>query len=60
MFKMLALLLALYVARCLVVGNVYGRSGPWGRSWSRATEPLGYWGALGSYSVLALAMFFVF
>jgi hypothetical protein len=60
MFKILAVLLACYVARCLVTGDVYGRSGAWGRSWNRNREPFGFWGAVGSYCVLALAMFFIF
>jgi len=60
MFKILAILLAIYIARCLMSGSVYGRSGAWGRSWRRGEDPVGYWSAVGAYVVLAIALFFVF
>jgi len=60
MFKILGALLALYVARCIVAGDVYGRSGLWGRSWRRDEDALGYWSAVGAYGALMLMLFFLF
>jgi hypothetical protein len=60
MFKLLGALLALYVVQCLVTGAVFAKSGPWGRTYRRDEDSLGYWGAVGAYVVLVLALFFVF
>ena len=60
MFRILAVLLAFYIAGCLVAGSVYGRRGAWGRRWRREEDPFGYWSAVGAYVVLAIAMFFLF
>jgi len=59
-FRIFAVLLAVCIARCLMSGCVYGRSGAWGRRWCRHEDPVGYWGAVGAYAVLAIALFFVF
>jgi hypothetical protein len=58
-FRLLAVLVALYVLYGLATGEVYAKSGIWGRR-QRDESPLGYWGAIGSYSVLALMLAFLF
>jgi hypothetical protein len=60
MFKALGALLALYVAHALTTGGVYAKAGAWGRRYSRTLDPLRYWSAVGSYSVLVLALFLAF
>ncbi|MGH8175888.1 MAG: hypothetical protein ACREV5_06460 [Steroidobacter sp.] len=60
MFKMLGVLLSIYVVHCLMTGAVLAKSGAWGRTYRRDENALGYWGAVGSYSVLVLALFFLF
>ena len=59
MFKILEVVLAVYVARCIVTGDVYGRSGLWGRSWRRDEDALGYWSAVGAYGALVLMLIFL-
>ena len=60
MFKALGALLALYVAYALRTGDVYAKAGVGGRRYRRNLDPLRYWSAVGSYSVLVLALFLVF
>ena len=60
MFKLLGVLLAIYVAHCLITGAVYAKAGVWGRTYHRDKNTRAYWGAIGSYSVLVLALCFIF
>ena len=60
MFKVLAVLLALYVVQALATGVVYGKSGTWGRSMQRSEQPWGYWSTIGVYAALVLALAFLF
>lgn len=60
LFKILGVLLACYVAQALWTGSVYARWRAWGRTFTRADDALGYWGAIGSYCLLSLALLFVF
>ena len=60
LFKTLGVLLACYVARALWTGSVYARWRAWGRAFERADDALGYWGAIGSYVLLSLALVFLF
>jgi hypothetical protein len=59
-FRLLAVLVACYVAFGLVTGEVYAKSGVWGRSFRRDEGGLGYWSAIGAYALLALMLGFVF
>jgi hypothetical protein len=59
-FKMLGVLVALYVAYALTVGKVYARRGPWGVIWTRTEAPFWYWSTIVIYGVLSAALFFVF
>ena len=60
MFKMLGVLVAGYVIYGFVTGEIYARSGFWGRTFRRDEEPWKYWGAMISYSLLAIALIFFF
>lgn len=60
MFKILGILLLIYIARCLATGDVFAKAGPWGRTYHRDEHGWEYWGAIGSYAALAIALLFVF
>jgi hypothetical protein len=60
MFRVLGILLSLYVVHCLLKGAVYAKAGIWGRTIERAADPWGYWGALGAYFALSLAFVLIF
>jgi len=60
MFKILGVLLAIYIVHCLTTGAVFAKRGPWGRTFRRDENAFGYWGAIGSYVVLALALLLFF
>lgn len=60
LFKLLGVLLALYVAQCFMTGSVYAKYRFWGRTYTRDAEPFGYWSTVGIYCLLSLALFFVF
>lgn len=43
MFRVLGILLSLYIVHCLLKGAVYAKAGIWGRTIERAADPWGYW-----------------
>jgi hypothetical protein len=57
---LLGVLHALYVVRTKVAGAVYAKSGIWGRTFRRDDDRFGFWSAIVAYSLLSLAMLFVF
>lgn len=59
-FKLLGVLLACYVVRALATGTIYAKSGVWGRTSTRSGDAIGYWSAVGAYSLLAGALVFLF
>jgi hypothetical protein len=59
-FKVLAGLVALYVAYALTVGKVYARRGPWGVTWTRSENPFWYWSTIVIHTGLSAALMFVF
>jgi hypothetical protein len=59
-FKVLAVVVALYVAYALGVGKVYARRGPWGVAWTRSEHPFWYWSTIVIYMILSAALMFVF
>lgn len=59
-FRVLGVGLACYIVVALLRGQVYARSGPWGREFARATDAWGYWSAVLCYSLLSAALMFVF
>ena len=60
MFKILGMLVALYVAYALAAGQVYAKRGPWGAMSKRAEDPFNYWAAVTVYTGLSAALIFVF
>jgi hypothetical protein len=59
-FQILGVGVGAYVAYGLVTGEVYAKSGAFGRTYERGAHPWGYWGAIGSYTLLAAALLLVF
>lgn len=60
MFKALGVLVALYVIYAVARGEVYAKSGAWGRTVTRADSPEYYWVVIAIYAGLGLALIFVF
>lgn len=60
MFKVLGIALACYVGYAIYAGEVYGKSGASGRSWSRDEEPARFWSVVAAYCLLTAALIFVF
>jgi hypothetical protein len=60
LFKLLGFLLACYVLRALSTGEVYARSGIWGRTFRRDEQPWSYRSAVVAYAMLSIALMFVF
>ena len=60
MFKMLGILVALYVVYALAAGQVYARRGVWGALLKRSENPFRYWAAVTAYSCLSAALILVF
>jgi hypothetical protein len=60
LFKLLGVLLALYVVYGLTVGVVYAKRGPDGAAVKRAEASFNYWATIAVYSGLSLALFFLF
>ena len=60
MFKALGVLVALYVAYAVTRGEVYAKSGAWGRTVARADSPEYFWIVIAIYAGLSLALIFVF
>ncbi len=59
-FKLLGVLLAGYTAWSAWRGQVYARSGAWGRSIRHDTEPVYFKVVIAIYALLALALMTVF
>ena len=60
MFKILGILVALYVVYALAAGQVYAKRGPWGATSKRSDDPFNYWAAVVVYTGLSAALVFVF
>jgi len=60
MFKVLGVLVALYTAYAAVIGQVYARSGIFGRMVSRQVSPQYFWVVIAIYGGLSIALIFVF
>jgi hypothetical protein len=59
-FKILGILVALYVVYALAAGQVYAKRGPWGATSKRSDDPFNYWAAVAVYTGLSAALVFVF
>lgn len=60
LFKLLGVLLAAYTLLAVSKGEVYIKSGVWGRSIERTQEPARFWTSIAIYALLSLALLFVF
>lgn len=60
MFKVLGLLVGVYVLYAAGTGEVYVKAGVWGRTVSRTESPEYFWVAITVYAILALALATVF
>jgi hypothetical protein len=60
MFKLLGCLLVLYVVYAASEGEVYAKSGVWGRTLSRTDSPRSFWTVIVIYAALALALITIF
>lgn len=56
MFKVLALLVALYTFHSAVTGRVYVKSGIWGRTVLRAESPKYFWSVIVIYAAVAVML----
>ena len=59
-FKFLGILVALYTVYAAIDGKVYAKSGPWGRTISRADSPRYFWVVIAIYAGLSVALLTVF
>jgi len=60
MFKMLGILLALYTLYTAFKGEVYAKSGAWGRTLSRDGSPEYFWLVIAIYAGLSVALLTLF
>lgn len=60
MFKPLGVLIALYALYAAVRGEVFVKSGVWGKRVLRDESPQAFWGSVVLYALLAVAVFFFF
>ena len=60
LFKVLGVVLLLYVVYGVSVGEIYAKRGIWGATIKRDDQPVGYWSTIVVYAGLSLALFFVF
>ncbi len=60
MFKLLGILVGLYTAYAVSKGEVFARSGVWGRTISRDDAPGYFWTVIVIYGGLAVALVAVF
>lgn len=60
MFKVLGVLVLLYVAYAAARGQVFAKAGPSGRTVSRAESPQYFWVVVAIYTGLGIALLTVF
>lgn len=60
MFKLLGVLIGLYVAFAVVRGEVFAKSGVWGRTVSKLDSPEYFWVVVTIYGALSLALLTIF
>lgn len=59
-FRLLGILLAAYVVRSVLHGTVVVRAGAGARTLHRETEPTQFWSGIVIYSLLVIALLFIF
>jgi uncharacterized BrkB/YihY/UPF0761 family membrane protein len=60
MFKVLGVLVAVYTAHAAFRGEVFARSGAWGRTVTRSDSPRYFWVVIGVYATLSVALVTIF
>lgn len=60
MFKLLGVLVAFYTVLAAVRGEVFAKSGVWGRTIVRTDEPRYFWCVIVCYAALSVALLTVF
>ena len=60
MFRVLGVLLALYVIWAVLRGSIHAKRAAWGETIERDAEPLRFWTVVAVYVGLVLALMFVF
>lgn len=60
LFKILGVLVGLYAVSAAIKGEVYARSGLWGRTVSMVESPIYFWVVIASYAVLSVALLTIF
>lgn len=60
LFKLLGVLVAGYVVFALARGEIYAKSGIWGRTYRRDDDATKFWTTVVVYSLLAIALVVVF
>jgi hypothetical protein len=60
MFKLLGVLVALYTLAAATKGEVYAKSGVWGRTVSKQDEPRYFWSIIVIYASLSFALLTIF
>jgi hypothetical protein len=60
MFKLLGALVGLYTLYAAINGEVYAKSGAWGRTVSRVDSPEYFWVVIAIYAGLSVALLTVF
>jgi hypothetical protein len=60
MFKLLGALVGLYTLYAAINGEVYAKSGAWGRTVSRVDSPEYFWVVIAIYAGLSVALITVF
>jgi hypothetical protein len=60
MFEILGVLVGLYVLQSTIRGEVFAKSGIWGRTVSRAESPGYFWSIIATYSGLSVMLLTVF
>lgn len=60
LFRIIGLLVALYALYAVVAGEVFAKSGIWGKTYTRRETPVNYWMTIVIYAGLAVACETVF
>lgn len=60
LFKGLGVLLAIYTIYALSQGEVYAKSGAWGKTISQTDSPKYFWAVIAIYALLSAALLTIF
>lgn len=60
MFKLIGIGVAIYTVIAVATGEVYAKSGPWGRKIFRREAPENFWVVVTIYGALSIALMTIF